>query len=294
MTWRPDPSGGQLWCFPEAWHQSRLAQERHCCRNFINIWVIFEETYNHTYVHLYNIYTQLHTHIYIYIHKLYESWSKTPLKPLWCQDSAFVHICGSLQFRWSKTCRDWPSNWISCLRGEGLDWSLVDLDGQMQNQSVEEDTPVTRLRQSCWCRFDLCVSHGSVVQGYPSYLSGFPDFAWWWIQKVLGNRKIVEDCDLTDHPITDRLEAKAVNSGSAFSPGKLRWNPYSVTLYKATGPEPESVKIWREQRFADMSGSLIPEQRSVFAPAAGLCGLRTQRSKLCHTCCCTLMNSLGE
>jgi len=52
-------------------------------------------------------------------------------------------------------------------RGEGLDWSLVDLDGQMQNQSVEEDTP-----------------------------------------------------------------AKAANSGSAFSPGKLRWNPYSVTLYK--------------------------------------------------------------
>lgn len=51
-------------------------------------------------------------------------------------------------------------------RGEGLDWSLVDLDGQLQ-QSTEEDNP-----------------------------------------------------------------AKGANSNSAFAPGKLRWNPYSVTLYK--------------------------------------------------------------
>eukprot|EP00435_Cladocopium_sp_Y103_P011303 s2180_g2.t4 len=52
-------------------------------------------------------------------------------------------------------------------RGEGLDWSLVDLDGQLQ-QSTEEDNP-----------------------------------------------------------------AKGANSiSSAFAPGKLRWNPYSVTLYK--------------------------------------------------------------
>lgn len=63
-----------------------------------------------------------------------------------------------------------------------------------------------------------------------------------WLE-IDGNKKIVENCDLTDHTITNRLEAKAANSGSAFSPGKLRWNPYSVTLYKATGPEPESVRI---------------------------------------------------
>ena len=27
-------------------------------------------------------------------------------------------------------------------------------------------------------------------------------------------------------------EAKGANSNSVFAPGKLRWNPYSVTLYK--------------------------------------------------------------
>ena len=80
--------------------------------------------------------------------------------------------------------------------GEGLDWSLVDLDGQVQ-LSTEED------KTACWLQFRLYNS--SVRRNLP------------FATLVLLH-----------------FQVKTINSiGSTFSPGKLRWNPYSATLYKA-------------------------------------------------------------